>query len=121
MMRKLLITVAAIILLSSNRAAAADFSSLAQIPVMLNLIILIGAAACFGVAIKLLGLVRGGALARGWQMFVVSFITLAVGQVFVLAEKLGFFVITFDVAGIMYSATVALWFMGLFQTRKVLG
>jgi len=91
-----------------------------QIPVILNIIILAGALACLAVAIKLFTLVKGGALAKGWQLWVVSFFTLIFGQIIVLAEKLDVFALGFDVAGLLYLATVALWFMGLLQTRKVL-
>ena len=104
----------------SGQAMAADFSGISQIPVILNIIILAGALACLAVAIKLFTLVKGGALAKGWQLWVVSFFTLIFGQIIVLAEKLDVFALGFDVAGLLYLATVALWFMGLLQTRKVL-
>ena len=120
MLKRFLMTTAMLSLISGN-AYAADFSGIGQIPVILNIVILGGAMACLAVAIKLFTLVKGGALAKGWQLWVVSFFTLIFGQIFVLAEKLDVFVISFDVAGILYLATVVLWLMGLLQTRKVLG
>jgi hypothetical protein len=107
--------------LFSGRADAADFSGISQIPVILNMVILGGALACLAVAIKLFNLVKGGALAKGWQLWIVSFFTLVFGQIIVLAEKLDVFAISFDMASVLYLATVALWFAGLMQTRKVLG
>lgn len=121
MMRKLFIFTAAAVPLLSDRAHASVISSLADIPVLINLIILIGSVACLVTAIKLFTLVKGGALARGWQFLVVSFVTLAFGQIIVLAEKLGWFALTFDMAGFLYLATVVLWLIGLMQTRRVLG
>lgn len=118
---KSLICAAALMPLAFDQAEAANFAVLGQIPVILNVIILAGAVACLTIMIKLFILVRGGALAKGWQLWVLSFFTLAFGQVFVLAEKLDVLAINFDVAGILYLATVVLWFMGLIQTRKVLG
>lgn len=118
---KTLILAAAMLWLLSGTASAADFASLGSVPVMVNVVILIGAIACLAVAIKLFTLVKGGALAKGWQLWVVSFLTLAFGQVIVLAEKLAVFAVSIDIAGILYLATVVLWFMGLMQTRKVLG
>lgn len=116
--KPLILTV--MLLLLSGKAMAADLSGIAQIPVILNIIILGGALACLAVAIKLFTLVKGGALAKGWQLWVISFCALIFGQIIVLAEKLGVFTLDFDVAGLLYLATVALWFMGLLQTRKVL-
>lgn len=121
MMRKLLIFTSAAIPLLSDKAHASVITGLANVPVMINLVILVGAIACLITAIKLFTLVKGGALARGWQFLVVSFITLAFGQIFVLAEKLGWFALTFDVAGLLYLVTVVFWLIGLMQTRRVLG
>ena len=118
---KRLILVTVMLSLFAGQADAADFSAIGQIPVILNIVILGGALACLAVAIKLFSLVKGGALAKGWQLWVLSFFTLIFGQIFILAEKLDVFVIGFDVAGLLYLATVLLWFMGLLQTRKVLG
>lgn len=101
-------------------AEASVGSATGGIPVALNLFILIGAIACLAVAVKLFILVKGGALARGWQLLVISFITLTLAQVIVLADKLGIMAVTFDIAGVFYLATVGLWFWGLLQTRKVL-
>lgn len=90
------------------------------IPVALNLFIMAGAVACLVIAVRLFMLVKGGALARGWQLLVVSFVTLTGAQFIILADSLGIFAIPFDVAGVLYLATVVLWFFGLVQTRKVL-
>jgi Flp pilus assembly pilin Flp len=107
-------------LLSKNAmaATAADFG---RIPVLINVVILAGAIASLAVAIRLLSLVRGGALAKGWQLWVISFFSLAFAQVVVLAEKLHFIALSFDISGVFYLVTVVLWFMGLVQTRRVLG
>ena len=118
---KSLIFLAILLMSVAGNAHAANFSGIVQIPVILNIVILAGSLACLAVTIKLFTLVKGGALAKGWQLWVVSFFTLAFGQIFVLAEKLDVFVVGFDVAGLLYLATVVLWFMGLLQTRKVLG
>ena len=121
MMRKLITLPVLLVWSFGGRAEAADFSRITQIPVLVNSVILIGALACLVIAIKLFSLVKGGALARGWQMFVVSFVTLVAGQILILAEKFDLFALAFDVAGILYLATVVLWFVGLMQTRRVLG
>ena len=119
MKSKLLLAMALVPLLA-DRAAASSLSGGGGISLALNIVILTGAVACLVIAIRLFILVRGGALARGWQMLAASFATLALGQVLVLMEKLGVFKPPFDIAGLLYLATVALWFVGLSQTRKVL-
>ena len=121
MIRRFSTAIAVMLPFLYENASASTVGRLSNIPVMLNIIILIGSIACLTVAIRLFGLVKGGALARGWQMLVISFITLTVGQIVVLAEKLDLVTLTFDLAGIMYLATVILWFVSLLQTRKVLG
>jgi len=100
--------------------AQAGVGAVGGIPVALNLFILVGSIACLAGAVKLFVLVKGGALARGWQLLVISFITLTLAQVIVLAEKLGIMAVSFDIAALLYLATVGLWFWGLLQTRKVL-
>ena len=105
----------------TSSAVAADFSKMAEIPVIVNLVILLGAIACLTVALNISSLVKGGALARGWQLLIFSFVTLGVGQIIILAEKLELFMVGFDIPGILYVATVILWLVSLLQTRKVLG
>lgn len=107
--------------LLSNNAMAATAANFGQIPVLINIVILAGAIASLAVALRLLSLVRGGALAKGWHLWVISFVSLALGQILVLADKLNFFALSFDVAGVFHLLTVVLWFMGLVQTRRVLG
>ena len=118
---KLLIMTAGMLAILSGSANAANIAVITQVPVILNIVILAGAVACLAVAIKLFNLVRGGALAKGWQLWIISFFALAFGQILILAEKLEVFAIGFDVAGLLYLVTVVLWFIGLLQTRKVMG
>ena len=118
--RSLILTTLMLSIISGN-AYAADFAAIGKIPVLFNVVILAGALACLAAAIKLFTLVKGGALAKGWQLWVVSFVALICAQIFVLAEKLDVFAVGFDIPGLMYLATVTLWFIGLLQTRKVLG
>ncbi|MCK5124973.1 MAG: hypothetical protein KAR42_01850 [candidate division Zixibacteria bacterium] len=120
MKNKLLMTMV-VPFLFSGQASAADFSKISQVSVILNLVIFIGAIACLAIALKLFKAVKGGALAKGCQLWVVSFIVLATGQVFTLADKFEIFALNFDIAAVLYSGTVILWFAGLVQTRKVLG
>jgi len=112
---------AAILPLLSNDAMASSTAGIGQIPVLLNIVILAAAIASLIVAIRLLSLVKGGALAKGWQMWVISFFTLAFAQVIILAEKLDLFALSFDIAGLFYLVTVVLWLLGLMQTRRILG
>jgi len=123
MMMKQKQQIVAVLILSlfSGKAHAAGMAEIFRVPVILNIVILAGALACLAVAIRLFNLVKGGMLARGWQLWIVSFFTLVFGQVFVLAEKLDIFAVAFDVGGLLYLATVVLWFVGLLQTRRVLG
>ena len=102
-------------------ARAADFTQIGNISVIFNIIVFLASLACLAIAIKLGGLVKGGALAKGCQVWIISFVTLAIGQFFILAEKFAIFAVGFDVAGLLVVITVILWFVGLMQTRRVLG
>jgi len=117
--RALIITVLAVLAAGPVWADSSGLTS--RIPVALNFIILAGAIACLAIAIRLFVLVKGGALAKGWQFLVISFATLAMGQIIVLAEKFNLFALSFDLATVFYAITIILWFVGLMQTRKVLG
>jgi len=117
---KLILGALFIVPLMAEQARASDLSGVGTVPVLINLIILAGAAACLSMAIKLYNLVKGGALAKGWQLFIISFVTLILGQFFALAREARLFAPGFDIAAVLYLATVLLWFFGLSQTRKVL-
>jgi hypothetical protein len=115
------LTIPLFVLSGWTRAEAADFSHISDVSVILNLVILAGTVSCLIVALKVLSLVRGGALSRPWQLFIVSFISLAAAQVLALFQNLDILRMTFDLSSVLYVATVILWFAGIFHTRKVLG
>ena len=118
---KQIFTILPLLMVIAGDASAADFSVLGTIPGMFTMLILLCALASLAVAIKLFSLVKGGALAKGYQLWVISFITLAVSQILILLEKMGIFALTFDVATVLFAGTVILWLIGLMQARKVLG
>ena len=120
-MIKRLMLVMAMLLIMVGPVWADNGGLVGRIPVVLNFIILAGAIACLAIAIRLFVLVKGGALAKGWQFLVISFATLSLGQIIVLAEKFNLFTLSFDLAAVFYAITIILWFVGLMQTRKVLG
>lgn len=102
-------------------AWAADFSQIKNVSVVFSLVVFLASVACLTISIRLGALVKGGALAKGCQVWIISFVTLTIGQFFVLAEKFAIFAVGFDIAGLMIMTTVILWFVGLMQTRRVLG
>jgi len=110
----------ALLALWSSEANATTLSNIVGIPVIVNIVILAGAIACLTIGVRLLSLVKGGALAKGWLLWVISFSTLVAAQIVILAERLDLFKIGVDIAAVFYLATVTLWFVGLMQTRKVL-
>jgi hypothetical protein len=111
----------ALLPLFTNDAMASTTAAVGRIATLLNIVILAASIASLFVAIRLLSLVKGGALYKGWQLWVISFLTLAFAQIVVLAENLELIALSFDIAAVFYLATVALWFLGLLHTRRVLG
>lgn len=121
MKTKIVVATMALIAVFSGSAQAADFTQIGNLSVIFSIIVFLASLACLTMAIKLGSLVKGGALAKGCQVWIISFVTLAIGQFFVLAEKFAIFAIGFDIAGLLVVITVILWFVGLMQTRRVLG
>lgn len=122
-MMKTKILMATLLLIATfpGGAQAADFTQISNISVIFDIVVFLASLGCLTITIKLGALVKGGALAKGCQIWIISFVTLAVGQFFVLAEKFVIFNVGFDIAGLMVVVTVILWFIGLMQTRRVLG
>ncbi|HSG99626.1 MAG TPA: hypothetical protein VLB27_06225, partial [candidate division Zixibacteria bacterium] len=80
-------------LLQAGGAAAAtpDFGVLLTIPALVDQAILLVAIVSIAIALRVYALVKGGLLAKSWQLFVVGLLCLAIAQVFGLAGALGYF------------------------------
>jgi hypothetical protein len=85
-----------------------------------HLALLICAVFCLLWGLKVLSLVRGGLLSRGWQMFVLGFATLVLAQVLVVFGKAHVLAMPEFVAVLLYLVMAAVWLAGLYQIQKAL-
>jgi hypothetical protein len=88
---------------------------------IINVVIVLMAAACLIWALKILSLVKGGLMSKSWQMFGLGFGFLIIAQLVSLGQRAGLYVIPDFINPAIYLLMVVAWLYGLYQTRKVLG
>ena len=120
-MKKVFTLVTLLTVFGASNLYAANFAVITSPPTLLNLVILFTAVACIAVSVKVLSAVKGGQLFKSWQVFFLAFIVLSLCQ---LASLLNDFEIL-AVPSVVYPALLllsfALFFYGVFETKKTLG
>lgn len=101
---------------SANAGGEGFFSASA----IFNLFLLVCAVLCLLAAVKILSLVRGGLLSKGWQMFVLGFASLVLAQVLIVSQKAHILPTPEFVTVILYLVMAGAWLAGLYQIRRVL-
>jgi len=104
----------------SSRVEATNFALITSPPTLLNLAVLLLAAAGVVVGLQLLKVMKGGFLCRAWQVLVAGFGVLVLGQASILVQ-------TFEIAALPVWVTPALtviwagiFFYGVFETKRIL-
>jgi len=120
MMKKLFPTLAAAVLLSQP-AHAANFAVMATPPNLLNLAVLVAAVVGLVGGVRVLSLVKGGHLARTWQVFVLGLGVMILCQVALLGAAMEFFALPTFVVPALLVVSVGLFVYGIFETKRVLG
>jgi hypothetical protein len=110
-------------LLLLAHSAEAHAANLALITTPMNLInvavLLIAIAGVVG-SIQVLSLVRGGALSKSWQLFVVGFIALALGQCIYVLNAVEVFAAPSFIAPALLAAAIGVIIYGVWQAKGVL-
>ena len=101
-------------------AATPDFAVLLTLPALVDQVLLLVALASIAVAFKVYSLVKGGLLAKSWQLFVVGMLCLAIAQIFELARMLGYFTPPDIFRPVILLCMAALWLFGAYKARKAL-
>ncbi len=101
---------------SANNGGESFFSAAS----IFNFFILICSILCLLAAVKVLSLVRGGLLSKGWQMFVLGFAALVLAQVLTVSQKAHILPTPEFVTALLYLVMAVTWLAGLYQIRKVL-
>lgn len=106
--------------LTPQTSFAADVSLLLTVPAIVDQIVLIAAIVSLLVAFRVYTLVKGGLLAKSWQMFVVGLLCLAIAQLFALAEAAQYFTAPEWLRPMTFLCMAGLWLYGLLQARRAL-
>lgn len=109
-----------LILAATESSSAANFAALTQVPTLLNIVLLLGAAACFVFCLQVVSLVRGGYLSRGWQMFMVGFGILALGQALRLLGDLEIIILPGWLVPAAMVLMAGAFLYGLLETKRSL-
>jgi hypothetical protein len=114
-------TVGTIIAAVSPAAASINMSNFYNTTSIIHVIIMLLALICLAWAMKILSYVRGGLMSKSWQMFVLGFGFLLIGQVVALCQNAGLFALPESFSLLVYLLMVITWLVGLYRTRKILG
>lgn len=101
-------------------AHAANFAVIATPPTALSLVLVGVAVGCLLGSVKVMGLIRGGQLTRGWQMFVFAFAALALGQFVSVLKDLELVRIPGFIVPALLVVMAGLFLYGVYQTRRTL-
>ncbi len=120
MKRLCVLLIGAVVLGGGESAHAASFIALMQPSSLLNLTVLGLAVACALGSFRVLTLVRGGMLAKSWQLFMAAFVVLGASQLMALFHTMEFFSAPGFLVPMMYGCMAGLFLYGIFETRRTL-
>lgn len=120
-MRKSAILAVPLALVWCGSANAVNLALIASPPALMDLAVLIIAAVCTIGCLKILTLVRGGLLSRGWQFFAASFGLLALVQLLAVLERLEVFVLPEFLLPACLALMSIIFLGGILQTKRTLG
>jgi len=119
-MKRLNLIPAALVLLLSPAAHAANLAVITQPPTIFSTVLLIGAVVGLVGAFRVAELVRGGLLFKCWQMFILGFVVLALAEAAALLQIFEVLTIpSFVVPGLLF-IMVGLFVYGVFEARRTL-
>ena len=119
-MKKILGLCAVCILGTSGEVWAANFAVIASPPTMLKFVVLGVAIGCLVGSVKVLSVLKGGLLFKGWQLFVFGFAVLAICQLAGLLSDFEIFSLPEYVAPSLTVVVSALFLYGILQTKRTL-
>lgn len=114
------ILIGAVVLVGGESAHAASFIALMQPSSLLNLTVLGLAVACALGSFRVLSLVRGGMLAKSWQLFLAAFVVLGASQLMSIFNAIEMFSAPSFLVPMMYGCMAGLFLYGIFETRRTL-
>ena len=110
-----------LVALAPANANAFELGLLLTMPSLLNEITLLVAIVAFFGGLKVYGSVKGGLLAKSWQMFLFGFGALTLAQALRLVDTLEIANIPEIAISLLFGCMAVLWFLGIREARKALG
>jgi len=111
---------AALVLLFSPAAHAANLAVITSPSTLFNLVVLAVAVAGLVGAYRVADLVRGGLLFRSWQLFIIGFVVLALAQAAILLQSFEIMRLPSFVVPMMLVVMVGLFAYGAYEARRTL-
>lgn len=108
------------VLVARNSAEAANIAVITSPPTLLKLVVFGIAIGCLVFSLKVVSVLKGGLLSRAWQVFMIGFGVLALGQLAALMGDMEFFNLPSFVTPALWAVTTGLFFYGVFETKRTL-
>jgi hypothetical protein len=104
----------------AGRVEAANYAVITSPQTLLNFVILAFAVAGVSGSVKVLTLVRGGQLSKGWQYFVAGFVVLGLCQLAILGGAFEVITLPSYVVPACLTVMTGLFFFGIIETKRAL-
>ncbi len=104
----------------SSQAMAANLGVITSPPTLLNVVVFGMVIGCAVGSFKILSLLKGGFLFKSWQIFLCSFIVLALSEVGILLSDFQVVALPKFAVPALLILAVGLFLFGIFETKKVL-
>lgn len=106
-------------ILSAN-AYAANFAVITSPPTILSILIFVVSLGCLFGVVRILSLVKGGYLSKSWQLFMSSFIILALSQFVNLLNVFEILAVPSFMVPALLVITTGLFLFAIFETKRTL-
>ena len=119
-MKKTIILTGLTVIFLSGSTQAANLAVITSPPTILNILVFLFACACLYLCTQLLKLVKGGHLSKAWQVFMLSFLLLALSQIASLLDVFEVILLPNFVVPVLLTVMAGLFLYGIYETKRVL-
>lgn len=119
-MKKIFTTVILSSLTLSANANAANFAVITAPSTILSILIFIVSLGCLYGVVKVLSILKGGYLSKSWQLFLSSFIVLALSQIVNLINQFELITVPSFLVPALLVITTGLFLFAIFETKQTL-
>jgi hypothetical protein len=119
-MKKIITTTILGSFLLSGNVHAVNFAVITSPPTIISLVLLLVALVCLYGVLKVLALLKGGYLSKSWQLFMSSFIVLALSQMVNLVNDFELLAVPSFLVPALLLVTSGLFLYGIFETKQTL-